>query len=497
MENIILNPDITPVQIEYLDDVKIVSTENKQLFGYANDNANIYSECGVITVQEPGYYTKDGNDNYIKLNVVPGEECTDEFFNLPAYSGRTRTPQDVVYRCNVTIDTYTYTYLYTSYYESSYYRENYYSLNDSSGNSIIPFVAKEGEELWTATYNLENGYTVEIVGICNGRMIDDNDNQWHLNVRNDYTYFTVMGHESLYYCDGWYPGWTQEYGEGTHWCEKLPNWKYRFKNGFPLELSDVGSALTFTYYVPQGSTSVSVKNYYSVDDSFPITEPITVLTSAGTETAFTQGVKIIYEDNGNKVYSFTTSIEYSSCYFFTGSTWNNLSWVGDRRGVSYLRINAYEMLKFPKVSDSNVMVAEMPSVAYVENSDKVYYTSHGIPILDEGTNEFVFMLRGNPVVFDRNLNIEISNNRDFECGGYYLNPEDIVKLEAKDSGGGDWVDITTQFLDGTYINVNLWRFMYVETPGNYWHYASAFRVTFTDEALQTLVFNAHQEGCSY
>ena len=495
MKNLLLNPNTTPVQKEYLDWVEIESVTDKQFYGYAEANANSSPRCGIVYVDEPGWYTYNGND-FTRLELVIGEECTDEFFNLPSHETWDRAGA-TVYRCNVTIEGLNYIYFIER--ESTYdgYVYKYYDLFTSNDISYSPSLAEEGNELWTGTYNLANGNGVTITRICWGSLYDADDNEHRLNVINSYEYFTVRGHDDLYYCDGWKPRWTQEYGDSTYWCNKLPNGNYQFQNGYPLEIPVRGSILSFRYHMTQGDFDMTKDMECLIDSYWENTGEITVYTSAGTETAFTQGYKIIYEYNGSKVYSFTTSIENYNCYFFTGTTWDHLSWVGNNRPVEYLRINPYEVISFRKVGDKNVMVAEEPTVAYVEDTNKTYYTSKGVPIYCENTDEFIHMLKGNPVTFDRRLNIEISNNTDFECGGYYLSAEDTVKLEAQNYNTGEWTDITEQFRSGAYTSVNLWRLSYMDTNGYYYRDVRAFRVTFTERALKTLVLNGYINGCSY
>ncbi len=138
MRNILLNPaDIVPEQVEYLDGKKIISTENKQLYGYYGE----YADCGVIQVYEEGYYIRINSATYEKIDITIGDDCTEEFLNLPFMSGF--TPDEHYYclasscTCSFSGTSFIYfvDFVEINTYDGREYENHRYSVIDSTGEN--------------------------------------------------------------------------------------------------------------------------------------------------------------------------------------------------------------------------------------------------------------------------------------------------------------------------------------------------------------------------
>ena len=97
------------------------------------------------------------------------------------------------------------------------------------------------------------------------------------------------------------------------------------------------------------------------------------------------------------------------------------------------------------------------------------------------------------MVFDWDFKNELCYMQDLECGGVYIQPEEVEKLEV--SGETGYYEITDDFRSGKYIKMNIWRREYLDTDTNRWQYTRAMRVTFTDEFMRNGKLDAWSEEC--
>lgn len=464
MKYLLKNPNTDPVVAEYLDGIKVSSITNRSVYGY------LCQERGVI-VPEPGYYAMGGQDN-VKIDEFIGEECTEQFLAEPfivenpfpedsEVSASSTTYGDYVYfaKCIITRD------------EST---SVFYTLFSADGENIQDaFFVGEDNALYIGTYNLENGTSVEIVAVSPTGVLIDSDNIQHSDVfENEYTYFTVPGHETLYISDM----------DGT--VTKLPNGKYHL-DGVDSDIPVSGYIFAFGYNLE--GTYVSERHLVKSRTEFD--EPITVIGSGGTPET-TTGTGIIYYKDGQEVYSVYKNRGYWSYNFYTGTTWDNLAWYGGSNWADNVRYYKYTIQTYKSIPTRNVVSTPVPSVAL--SGGKVYYNEYpGIPIYcgicEMAGNGFLYMIKDQEMVFDSTFKLNIDVQQDLDCGSIDIYPQQVERLWFDD------VDKTEEFKNGTIESVNVYRRLY--RMNGTWSTCQKMKVLFEEEFFKTGILYGYPQGC--
>ena len=508
MKYLLLDPDITPSEVEMMDGQKIESVTDKQLYGY---------ETSGYIVQEPGMYYLYGEEEeeeptLVKIDVEIGADCTEEFWNteLAQEYFDPDDPDTEVHAssCTFTIEGITLTYFVHIIYTSPYGPEEYYFMTNGVPEVYLDLViATEDDAIYTGTYHLSNGSDVVITGfVVNYEdwpprldMVDADGTIHSVTTGTYVQYFKTEGFDDLYYCSDIYPNLFTY----NTWFERLPNGRFKALNSSydKTEFPAVGQCFAYHYF--QDDEYIYEALIY--DSTFTFRGTLTVLDSAGTPTqvTFTGNPVYRFEYGDEKAYLIYNLMGNRKYAVYTGTTMDSLEWcVGTEGAYSSNPWGPYPIviMKIKGIPSENVVLSAEPTVAFVENSDDVYYNAMGVPIYCEPQGKFKFVEKSKIIEFTyRN---EMDHKLDYVypsgCPEMQVLPSQVEKLEMKSSGDiQEWIDITDEFKTGRYYAINLVDRSYRDREDPNWtKISNGFRVTFTDEFLMSGYLTIYEGGCN-
>lgn len=331
-------------------------------------------------------------------------------------------------------------------------------------------------------------------------MYDEENKSHFLDVFPDYKYFTIPGHDDIYYGPTSKP-WSWKYvGNGLYeTTEEYWNGLYPQAGMYTWVSCNIGTSYDTDYDALYGYFPSHSYNYYGEDASGL---PVPVIGSGGTVINGIVNSSCVIDVDGEMICAAEVYYRYpgnsTNRWIFTGTTMENLT---HYRKKSYFYTNEYEIVKYQALQEKNVFNTVIPGIAYVRNENKVYYNQSS-PVIADDAGTPIFEIKSKELIPDVDFATEVSYFHDFlGCGQILIKPEDVETVEVIFSGEEDAQDITDEFKRGRYTEMNIWRRMCFDNESgkpqwNSWLYFSWMKVVFTDEFMKGGKLFGHSQGCT-
>ena len=477
---IIYNPDTTPVTTKYLNGVEIESITNETLYGYQSIDGE-----AIVPQPEPSEYILVYNEQIGDSELVDIHSYVDFEHNVTQQwlSDYDFTLPDFVEASAYTINYSPYEY-YVRMVNNGDYSNRQTIAFESPNEYATVHVANQNAALYTGTYNLSDGTSVDIVGVYpDGYMYDEERNEYQVTMVGRYNYFYLPGTPTKYFLQKKTHGNTEYETDPEEYipeCIKLQNGKYQVEEYFVLP-HETGMYVSFRY-------DGNFEQFFAKE----ITDgniTVQVTDSAGTPTSVTVSTVFVYVDsNGDEIYGAYKK-NSNKGIFYTGTSMGNLVWYGGSDSIE-IRFFDYNILTVGGFPSVRAVSEPVPAVAYTPNNGIVYYNRTRIPVFNTDRNEFVYSL-GKTATFNYSNCVYLYSLYDVECGGFNnLTPNIVDRLLI------DGVDRTNDYKNGVIDFINPYRLQYRDENWN-WYNSTEMKITFTDEFFNTGTLNIYEETCSH
>ena len=400
MKYLTINPDETVKTKKYLDGpsktYNFITIENPELLGYRS-NGHVFNE--------PGTYMYDSSWNMKKVTLTDGNEVTAWF--RETYSHYYLGEGSVVYESNVVYPETSVTGYHIISNNNDKFISDYNSEYDYFRLDTDVYTVTEDDAVYSGDYVCEEA-TVVITGMADysEALFDNSGNSWY--------YLTTQESETneIQTTEDAYVFWDKSF-------ENIGNNRYRCQDDDSFVGSFVDGEYIFSFY--NGRTGSYY--YYPCSYEEEVTEPVTVITSAGTPTAIT-GTEAIIDMDGNSVHCliYYAGSWYGRDHIYTGSTFDNMVFATyGSFGTNNFNIDFVKGCQGGKIFEGIT-----PGVAYSEISNNVYYNG-GLILKRLNDGKALYVFDSKTVEFNRGFEYWFYHN--FSFGG--LN-DFIIKLSPGD-----------------------------------------------------------------
>ena len=230
-------------------------------------------------------------------------------------------------------------------------------------------------KVFSGTYVCDGG-SVVITGTTGQQegeyvLVDETETQWLLHQQEVPQVATIPDTDD-FYCES-YGYEVKKVGNDLYQQENETEYKGIFKDG--------------EYKVMMGSY------YYPCSYTATTTEPVTVITSAGTTSSVTGTEFIMVKDNV-KTYSLKQQISSNRHILYTGTTFDNLTYVS---GSVY--ISKFQVALIEKMKGCGMLTSIVPGVAYNNSTKKIYYNKKGLTLYRDNDMAPLRVFKNRTVVF--------------------------------------------------------------------------------------------------